>query len=289
VQLFFFEWLSEVFGVGWLSTLRISQWIVLALGAGTAILIGVHSMRRSSLDLRHGIFFIAAAVLGGMVFGHLVAVAFKPDRLIEDPWRAVIIFKGGISSFGVYGGAVVGAWALSRWRRRSLWPHADALAPGLLVGAAVARMGCLLSGCDFGRVASTLPWGVRYERGTPAFEHLERLNMVDPYRGVGLAMHPFPVYEALPVCLVGVAALVWPRVYGRLAGQRATACAGLYCIIRAGAESFRGGQNPTFLAGVTVIQWLCLATALAFLALWWHLGHLGTQQQRSPSCSTSHI
>ena len=264
-------WLSDVLGWSELASAHIPQWAVFGLSGLVAAGMGWWAMGREDLDRRYGLGMIAAAVVVGILFGHWVAVAFKPGRLLADPWRLVILFKGGISSFGVYGGAVLGAWMWAHFRRRPLWPTADALAPGLLIGAAIARTSCLLHGCDYGKVAVDLPWGIRYAEGTPAFAYLERLEMIDPYRAVGLPMHPFPLYELVPVLMVGLAATLWPAVLGRAPGQRAVGCAALYCGIRAVAEGFRG-QSIALTGGITLLQVMSLAAALVFVGLWWHLG-----------------
>ncbi len=271
MQPIWFEWFGEVTGWSWLSGARLSQWIIFACSGLAAAGLGVWSMRRQGLDWRFGLGMIVSAVVVGGLFGHLISVLVRPDKLFADPWRLVILFRGGISSYGVYGGAVVGAVMWAKWRGGAFWPHADALAPGFLVGAALARMSCLLHGCDFGRVAPGLPWGIRYARGTPAFKYLEQLDMIDPFRDQGLPMHPFPLYEAAPVLLVGLVALLWPLSPGRVTGRRAAACAALYCIARLFAEHFRGepvGPMPLLAA----IQWLCLLGAALFALLGWRLG-----------------
>lgn len=266
------SWLAELLGWGWVAKVAIPQWAIFTLAGMVAASLAALAVRREGLGLRFGAEIIAASLVGGAFFGHLIAVAFHPDKLMADPWRAVILFRGGISSFGVYGGAIVGAWLWALRRGRSLWPHADAMAPGVLLAAAVARMGCLLKGCDFGALAPQLPWAIRYARGTPAFKHLTAHEMVDPYRAVGLPMHPFPLYEAVPVALLGLALWAWPGLMGRAPGQRACACAALYCATRAVAEHFRAVPVDV-VAGVSLMQILCVGSAALFAALWWRMGH----------------
>nr|WP_315988195.1 prolipoprotein diacylglyceryl transferase [Desulforamulus aquiferis] len=68
-----------------------------------------------------------------------------------------------------YRGAVLGGLLAVVWysRRNSIpfWPMADTLAPGLLMGQAVGRMGCFLNGCCFGIPHS---FGVAYPVGSDA-------------------------------------------------------------------------------------------------------------------------
>ena len=44
----------------------------------------------------------------------------------------------------------------------------DLIAPGVLLGMAIGRIGCLLNGCCYGG-ACDLPWAVEFPYGTPPF------------------------------------------------------------------------------------------------------------------------
>lgn len=280
------EWLTLMTGELW----PLPSWAVFTFSGALATALGMLMLRRAGLALRHGGGLILCSVVVGLLMGHLASVAYHPHWLIAEPWRLVILFKSGISSLGVYGGAVMGAALWSWLRRRPLWPYADALAPGLLIAAGMARFSCLIHGCDYGHVAANVPWAIRYSRDTPAFRWLLRHGMIDPYRDVGLPMHPFPLYEALPVMAVGAALLVWPYAFGRATGQRATAAAALYCAFRALAEHFRA-QSIVLFDSVTVLQLVCILGAALFTALWWHLGrrqHTETAQDTAAHTAPTH-
>ncbi len=94
-------------------------------------------------------------------FAHLSGAAW---------WRAAADIDGGGMVW--YGGlllATVGCIIYARWRRLPVPALADALAPPVVAGLAIGRIGCLFNGCCFGDVC-TLPWAVSGRHPTQAYE-----------------------------------------------------------------------------------------------------------------------
>lgn len=265
-ELWWFK-LSQAWGLPWLAQLRLPQWAVFGLAGLLAVALAWRQLGRQGLCRRSGAALVAASLLGGALLGHLVAVGFKPGVSLWELRAWLSPFRYGISSMGVYAGAALGMAAASLWLRKPFWAYADAMAPGMLLAAALARCGCLLHGCDFG-LPTTQAWGLRYPRGSAAFTHLKELGMVDPYGALGLPMHPMPLYEALPVALLGLLLLRWPWLLGQQPGQRAAGAAALYCALRALSESFRA-QASALTPWLSVMQLLCLIGLVLFAALWW--------------------
>jgi phosphatidylglycerol---prolipoprotein diacylglyceryl transferase len=235
------------------------SWIFFSAAALVAMAIGAWQVQRGGLSLLRAAWAVALAVGLGLVVGHWVSLAFHPERVVEQPELVFLLYRGGFSSFGVYGGAVLG---LLVGTGSLFWAYADRLAPGLLIGAAVARTACLWNGCDFGRRGEAA-WTWAQAPGTPAFKHQVNLGILDPHAAQALPTHPFALYEALPVLLVGLAALAFPQLFGRVTGRRAAGCAALYCAVRAVAEHWRGDVAPTF--GITTMQLMCLGGLVAAL------------------------
>src|SRR5690606_27567173 len=75
---------------------------------------------------------------------------------------------------------------------------ADAAAPGIVLGQAIGRIGCQLSGDgDWGTV-TMLPWGMAYPHAVVGW----------PYEP-GVYVHPTPIYECLAYLAVFV--FLWRR------------------------------------------------------------------------------
>ena len=131
------------------------------IGGGLAVLIAMAWSRRDDLIWWKTLLVGGAAALCAPVGGRLLWAAVEWRWVIEHPIALVHPFQGGAASFGALLGAVVGATLALRLLREPMWPYADVLGPPALLGSAFARVGCLMRGCDFGRVTE-LPWSIRH-------------------------------------------------------------------------------------------------------------------------------
>ena len=129
------------------------------------------------------------------------------------------LFSGqGLAIYGGLIGGFFGVWWYMRRHGLSFWPMADAIAPSLLFGVGVGRIGCQLSGDgDWGIVNTAAPpswwflpdwmWSFTYphnvlNEGAPivgcAAEYCHQL--AEP-------VYPTPLYET--VMLIGLGTLLW--------------------------------------------------------------------------------
>jgi phosphatidylglycerol:prolipoprotein diacylglycerol transferase len=91
-------------------------------------------------------------------------------RLVETFFRVVNIAQGGLVVFGSILGGMFGAFLFIRRNRMPMLKTFDAMAPALMLGIAVGRIGCLLNGCCFGG-ATDVPWGIVFPEGSPVHIH----------------------------------------------------------------------------------------------------------------------
>ena len=83
---------------------------------------------------------------------------------------------------------------------------ADIVAPLLILGYAVGRIGCLLVGDDYG-LPTHLPWGIEFPNGLPpstysVFQtYYPWVNLSGFEPGV-LRVHPTPIYESIIGCSI---------------------------------------------------------------------------------------
>ncbi len=134
--------------------------------------------------------------------------------LIED-WSDFvrIPFKLAFSPEGLtwYGGfilATVCIWLYSRRKKVPFPKLADAVAPALILGYGIARIGCHLSGDgDYG-IPTSLPWGTDYSNGTypPSIAFRDFPEIASKYPGGVVPdttpLHPTPVYEFILCTLI---------------------------------------------------------------------------------------
>src|SRR5262245_14592835 len=137
-------------------------------------------------------------------------------------------------------GGLLGGWIgteLEKIRRGIRMSTGDLYVFPLVIGVAIGRIGCLLSGLPDGTygIATTLPWGVDF--------------------GDGVARHPTALYESLFVVALGIALY---RIEGRFApGQLFKAFVLAYLGFRLAVDTIKPGMPVAF--GLTAIQWACLA------------------------------
>jgi len=90
---------------------------------------------------------------------------FSPDKNLIQSFLAIInIPAGGLVVFGALPTASLAAWLFSRRRNISITQLADCIAPGLLIGLSLGRLGCFLNGCCYGGPCE-LPWAMQFPAG----------------------------------------------------------------------------------------------------------------------------
>jgi phosphatidylglycerol:prolipoprotein diacylglycerol transferase len=180
--------------------------------------------RQRVMDL--GIWIIVSALAGAKLM--LLVTDFRQythsPRALLDLVRSAGVFYGGLI------GAVVVALIYIRRHGMPLWTTTDVFAPGIALGHAVGRLGCLMAGCCFGR-PTTVPWAITFHN--PAAS----LTSDTP---LGVPLHPTQIYEAGAELLILVV-LLWLERRGRpFAGRTFWSYMLLYAMSRFVIEFFRG-------------------------------------------------
>ena len=105
---------------------------------------------------------------------------FRPGMSLGASLAAIAnVAAGGLVVFGSLPTAALAAWRFGCRRGLSLAKLADCIAPGLLVGLAIGRVGCFLNGCCYGGPCE-LPWAVRFPDGTAPAAAPSRSNRGQP-------------------------------------------------------------------------------------------------------------
>lgn len=189
-------------------------------------------------------------LIGGFLGARLFYVVFwEPVLLWSDPLGLLAVWRGGLAlQGGILGGLAAGLWYCLR-KRIPLWSLADTLAPAIILGQAIGRLGCLASGDSYGR-PTRLPWAITF---------------TDPgaLAPLGVPLHPVQLYEfALDLVLFF---LLWGiRRRPTSPGSLFLLYAGGYGIIRFATEAFRGDRLE-LLFGLSLLQALSLAMLIAAL------------------------
>ena len=223
---------------------------LLMVGFLSAILLSRRQARRmglsADLPLDLGVWVLVAAVVSARV----MFVALNWDYYSPRPAEVLYIWRQSGLSFhgGLLGGVLAGV--LFSWRRGlSFWTVADMVSPGIALGYAIARVGCLLNGCCYG-VPTELPWGMTF----PLYPDSQITT--DP-------SHPTQIYAALGSLAI-LAVLLRARSRLTVPGRLFLLYLMLYSVLRSGIEVLRRGATADIaIDGVTQAQ---VASAIIFTA-----------------------
>ena len=141
------------------------------------------------------------AVIFGIAGSKILYLIENWKYFVRDP-LGMAFSPGGLTWYGGFILATLAILIYTRRKRISFLMTADAVAPGLMLGYGVARIGCHLAGDgDYG-MPTTLPWGTIYSNGTypPSLAFKDFPEIVQKYgvNGVvpdSIPVHPAPVYE----------------------------------------------------------------------------------------------
>jgi len=164
---------------------------------------------RIGLPLTRALSASIAGTLGVIVGGHLYYALGTGSLATAGPvdW----ITREGAGSWGGYLGCTLAMAAYLTWQRLEAWPYLDVLGSVGPLAAVVGRWGCLLAGCDFGRITS-VAWGVHYPAGSLAFRAHGASGLLPLDATQSLAVHPLTLYLSLNGLLVFLAvSAVWRR------------------------------------------------------------------------------
>ena len=203
-----------------------------------------------------GIYIIISALVGAKLL--LVVVEF--DHFRQDPSQILTILRSG----GVFYGGLLLAVGVAFWyvrrHRLPLWTTCDAFAPGIALGQAVGRVGCLMAGCCYGK-PTDLPWSITFSNPLAAS------NVGTP---LGVSLHPTQLYESAAVLVILGLLLLLERRGLSFPGRTFWAYLLLYPSARFGIEFFRGDPRGAVFEVLSTSQFVSLMLIpLSLFMLFW--------------------
>lgn len=205
----------------------------IAIGLLAGIEISYYEAKRKKLEFDRiydlAIFGLSSAVVGARLFYILF---YDLSYFIKNPSDIILISKGGLSIHGGLIGAFLFGYIYFRKNKLSFLSYADAIAPGIILGQGIGRVGCDV----FGKVMTTpLPWGIMQQ------------NQL---------LHPAQVYEFI-LNYIAFFILWRKRKYIKYDGQLFVWYLILFSINRSVVELFR--YNPV------IIGWFSISHLLSMV------------------------
>lgn len=142
---------------------------------------------------------VFAAAVGGILGSKIYYLIENFDRVIADPTGMIFSGAGLVFLGGLMGGTLGVTFVINK-NNLSWITFADIVAPLLILGYAIGRIGCLLVGDDYG-LPTHLPWGIEFPNGLPPstysiFQTYYPWVNLDNFEPGVLSVHPTPIYEA---------------------------------------------------------------------------------------------
>ncbi len=203
--------------------------VLLAIAFLAGLWVVSRQAKRAGLDPGRATDMAVWVLIAGLVGAKLLLLGVDWRFYSRNPRELLGIFQSG----GVfYGGLVAGilvAWFYARRYQLPAWATADVLAPGVVLGQAVGRLGCFSAGCCWGKPAD-LPWAI-------SFTDLNAARQVGT--PLDIPLHPSQLYESLAAFLIFFV-LLWLAPRKSFQGQVTLAYVALYSAVRFVLEFWRG-------------------------------------------------
>jgi len=166
--------------------------VMLALAFLAAGHVVGRELERKGLDPELASSMVLWAAVGGLAGSRLLSVVDDWRGFVADPLSFIFTGAGFVFYGGLLGGFITVTILI--WRRGLPWLRVvDCIAPGLAIGQAIGRIGCLLAGDGDWGSPSTLPWAMRYPNAIIGWDAWVRENGLP----IDVRVHPAPIYETL--------------------------------------------------------------------------------------------
>jgi phosphatidylglycerol:prolipoprotein diacylglycerol transferase len=197
-------------------------------------------------------------LIAGLVGAKLLLLIVEWSHYSRNPRELFSLVQSGGVFYGGLIGAIPVAWWYARRHALSGWQTADVLAPAVVIGQSVGRIGCLAAGCCYGRAAE-VPWAISFHDDYAARIVGTPLNT---------PVHPTQIYESI-ACLVIFFILVAIASRKKFHGQVALSYVVLYAIVRFVIEFFRGDlvRGSIFEGALSTSQFIAILMVLGALLL----------------------
>jgi phosphatidylglycerol:prolipoprotein diacylglycerol transferase len=206
--------------------------VLLAIAFLSGLWVASRQAKRDGLDSGRITDMAVWVLIAGLLGAKALLVALDWRFYWKSPRELLSIFQSGGVFFGGLLAGILVAWWYARRYQLPGWRTADVLAPGVVIGQAIGRLGCFSAGCCWGKPA-TVPWAVTF---------------TDVYasRTVGTPLdtplHPSQLYESAAAFLIFFF-LLWLAPRKRFQGQVTLAYVALYSIVRFALEFLRGDAD----------------------------------------------
>jgi phosphatidylglycerol---prolipoprotein diacylglyceryl transferase len=204
------------------------------------------------------------AIIFSALVGSKILLFLSDYPYYSQNFREVFSLSTLRSAGAYYGGLLLALGSAFWYARKQQIPvltTADLAVPGIALGQAIARMGCLSAGCCYGK-PTHVPWGITFT------SQYANDNVSVP---LNIPLHPTQIYEAAGnVCLFLF--LTWRLSKKRNTGQLLLEFLGLYALLRFLVEFYRNDERGFVLYDLlSTSQFIAVLTILGSAVVYYYL------------------
>jgi phosphatidylglycerol---prolipoprotein diacylglyceryl transferase len=206
-----------------------------------------------------GLVVIFSALVGGKILLFLSDFHYYSQNIRE------VFSLSTLRSAGAYYGGLLLALGSATWfllkKRLPIRTVVDLAAPGIALGQAIARLGCLSAGCCYGK-PTHMPWGITFTNQYAYANVGVTLNM---------PLHPTQIYESLGAFALFLF-LMWRLPKRHVTGQTILEYMTLYAVLRFVVEFFRDDDRSFVFYGLlSTSQLIAILAILGSAAVYYFL------------------
>jgi len=183
-----------------------------------------------SAEIITDIFFVI--LISALVGSRLLYVIINFNSYKDNLLSVFHIWNGGLVFFGGFIAAVAACAIYFKKKNLKIFQTADIIAPGIALGHAVGRIGCLFAGCCYGKVCD-LPIAIKFTNS----DSLAPLNVF---------LHPTQIYSMISNLIIFFT-LLWLQKRKKFDGMVFLIYIILYSLFRSIIEFFSGDFRGDFI------------------------------------------
>lgn len=224
---------------------------MIAIGVLAAYITAEYRARRQKLKYEHIFNIVIWCVLGGFVAAKILFWITEWKTIVSDPGFLLQTLGDGFVVYGGIIGGILAGYIYARVKKLEFLKYFDLVMPSIALAQGFGRLGCLLSGCCYGKETS-FPLSITFKESSYAPNHV--------------ALIPTQIYSSL-LDFLHFGVLIWIARHKKTDGQVAACYLLFYSIGRFVLEFFRGDLERGSVGILSTSQFISIFIGFAGVVL----------------------